>query len=393
MPSTSSETNFITRLPAVRLPKSLTNIAPMTTATFPNAIVPLIINTTAFLLIAATKGSRKTVMPPVTGCTLPAVTVRVRETPPSPIPEVAEARPPTTAETPVIILINPVVIPVPAKPGAHAALIPVPTAAAAPAPVVLLARLPLLPAQAARHRPPVRVLLLVPGVRAPLLQALPVHLPPAAEVRDPPAGAPVFREEALPVPENRLVRAMKNRPEAAKTVPEQHFIPARKKGQHASPAEALPVPGRLPPAQAIKPKNLPARIVREQLTIPARPKPARLKHANIPVSRPVQIGPVRPVPGNVPTARLIPGGTAAIQNPARPKRATLHVVIQLTVMKNAISGMLLWMMDVAEHIKPAGFGSRSKAEVVHNFFIFGDKLNLGYPFASRRCMFFGKLRK
>ena len=241
MPSTSSETNFITRLPAVRLPKSLTNIVPMTTATFPNAIVPLIINTTAFLLIAATKGSRKTVMPPVTSCTLPAVTVHVRETPPSPIPEVAEARPPTTAETPVIILINPVVIPVPAKPGAHAALIPVPTAAAEHAPVVLLARLPLLPAQAARHRPPVRVLLLVPGVRAPLLQALPVHLPPAAEVRDPPAGTPVFREEALPVPENRLVRAMKNRPEVAKTAPEQHSIPARKKGQHASPAEALPV--------------------------------------------------------------------------------------------------------------------------------------------------------
>ena len=182
MPSTSSETNFITRLPAVRLPKSLTNIVPMTTATFPNAIVPLIINTTAFLLIAATKGSRKTVMPPVTSCTLPAVTVHVRETPPSPIPEVAEARPPTTAETPVIILINPVVIPLPMKPGAHAALIPVPTAAAEHAPVVLLARLPLLPAQAARHRPPVRVLLLVPGVRAPLLQALPVHLPPAAAI-------------------------------------------------------------------------------------------------------------------------------------------------------------------------------------------------------------------
>ena len=214
MPSTSSETNFITRLPAVRLPKSLTNIVPMTTATFPNAIVPLIINTTAFLLIAATKGSRKTVMPPVTGCTLPAVTVHVRETPPSPIPEVAEARPPTTAETPVIILINPVVIPVPAKPGAHAGLIPVLTAAAAPvpaatavvrpvlvrpavpvglipvltvaaapAPVVLLARLPLLPAQAARHRPPVRVLL-VPGVRAPLLPEAdhPVHLPPAAAI-------------------------------------------------------------------------------------------------------------------------------------------------------------------------------------------------------------------
>ena len=179
MPSTSSETNFITRLPAVRLPKSLTNIAPMTTATFPNAIVPLIINTTAFLLIAATKGSRKTVMPPVTGCTLPAVTVRVRETPPSPIPEVAEARPPTTAETPVIIPINPVVIPLLMKPGALAALIPVPTAAAEHAPVVLLARLPLLPAQAARHRPPVRVLLLVPGVRAPLLQVHPA-LPPAA---------------------------------------------------------------------------------------------------------------------------------------------------------------------------------------------------------------------
>lgn len=190
MPSTSSETNFITRLPAVRLPKSLTNIAPMTTATFPNAIVPLIINTTAFLLIAATKGSRKTVMPPVTGCTLPAVTVRVRETPPSPIPEVAEARPPTTAETPVIIPINPVVIPLLMKPGAHAALIPVPTVAAEHAPAVLLARLPLLPAQAARHRPPVRVLLLVPGVRAPLLQALPVHLPPAAEVR--PAIIPGF---------------------------------------------------------------------------------------------------------------------------------------------------------------------------------------------------------
>ena len=86
-------------------------------------------------------------------------------------------------------------------------------------------------------------------------------------------------------------------------------IPARKKGQHASPAEALPVPGRLPPAQAIKPKNLPARIVREQLTIPARPKPARLKHANIPVSRPVQIGPVRPVPGNAPTVQPIPAGT------------------------------------------------------------------------------------
>ena len=240
MPSTSSETNFITRLPAVRLPKSLTNIVPMTTATFPNAIVPLIINTTAFLLIAATKGSRKTVMPPVTGCTLPAVTVRVRETPPSPIPEVAEARPPTTAETPVIIPINPVVIPVPAKPGALAALIPVPTAAAEHAPVVLLARLPLLPAQAARHRPPVRVLLLVPGVRAPLLQVLPA-LPPAAEVRDPPAGAPASPAEALPVPENRLVRAMKNRPEVAKTAPEQHSIPARKKGQHVSPAEALPV--------------------------------------------------------------------------------------------------------------------------------------------------------
>ena len=199
MPSTSSETNFITRLPAVRLPKSLTNIAPMTTATFPNAIVPLIINTTAFLLIAATKGSRKTVMPPVTSCTLPAVTVHVRETPPSPIPEVAEARPPTTAETPVIIPINPVVIPLLMKPGALAALIPVPTVAAEPAPVVLLARLPLLPAQAARHRPPVRVLLLVPGVRAPLLQALPVPLPPAAAehlLRDI-FGLPEFLKEII----------------------------------------------------------------------------------------------------------------------------------------------------------------------------------------------------
>ena len=309
MPSTSSETNFITRLPAVRLPKSLTNIVPMTTATFPNAIVPLIINTTAFLLIAATKGSRKTVMPPVTGCTLPAVTVRVRETPPSPIPEVAEARPPTTAATPVIIPINPVVIPVPAKPGALAALIPVPTAAAEHAPVVLLARLPLLPAQAARHRPPVRVLLLVPGVRAPLLQALPVHLPPAAEVRDPPAGAPALPAEALPVPENRLVRAMKNRPEAAKTVPEQHFIPARKKGQHALQAAAALAQGRLRLAEVTKSKNLLVKTVREQLTIPARPKPARLKHANIPVSRPVQIGPVRPVPGNAPTVQPIPAGT------------------------------------------------------------------------------------
>ena len=173
MPSTSSETNFITRLPGVRLPKSLTNIVPMTTATFPNAIVPLIINTTVFRLIAATKGSRKTVMPPVTDCTLPAATARVRETPPSPIPEDAEGRPPTTAAIPVIILINPVVIPIPAKPGAHAGLIPVLTVAAAPAPVVLLARLPLLPAQAARHRPPVRVLLLVRGVRAPLLQVHP----------------------------------------------------------------------------------------------------------------------------------------------------------------------------------------------------------------------------
>lgn len=197
MPSTSSETNFITRLPAVRLPKSLTNIAPMTTATFPNAIVPLIINTTAFLLIAATKGSRKTVMPPVTGCTLPAVTVRVRETPPSPIPEVAEARPPTTAETPVIIPINPVVIPLLMKPGALAALIPVPTAAAEHAPVVLLARLPLLPAQAARHRPPVRVLL-VPGVRAPLLQVHPALPPAAAEhlLRDI-FGLPEFLKEII----------------------------------------------------------------------------------------------------------------------------------------------------------------------------------------------------
>ena len=267
MPSTSSETNFITRLPAVRLPKSLTNIAPMTTATFPNAIVPLIINTTAFLLIAATKGSRKTVMPPVTGCTLPAVTVHVRETPPSPIPEVAEARPPTTAETPVIIPINPVVIPLLMKPGALAALIPVPTVAAEHAPVVLLARLPLLPAQAARHRPPVRVLLLVPGVRAPLLQALPVHLPPAAEVRDPPVGAAVFREEALPVVVQLLVLTDILPP--AWTVTERRVIPVMPPAP-ASPAEALPVPGRLPPAQAIKPKNLPARIVREQLTIPAK---------------------------------------------------------------------------------------------------------------------------
>ena len=97
MPSTSSETNFITRLQVARLSKSLTNIAPMTTATFPNAIVPLIINTTAFLLIAVTKGSRKTVMPPVTGCTLPAVTAHVRETPPSLIPEGAETQPPTAA--------------------------------------------------------------------------------------------------------------------------------------------------------------------------------------------------------------------------------------------------------------------------------------------------------
>ena len=213
MPSTSSETNFITRLPGVRLPKSLTNIAPMTTATFPNVIVPLIINTTAFRLIAATKGSRKTVMPPVTGCTLPAATARVRETPPSPIPEDAEGRPPTTAAIPVITPINPVVIlirtkqvvraglilaamvavvpvpvatavvrPVLVRPAVLVGLIPVLTAAAAPAPVVLLARLPLLPAQAARHRPPVRVLLLVRGVRAPLLQALPVPLPPAAEM-------------------------------------------------------------------------------------------------------------------------------------------------------------------------------------------------------------------
>ena len=239
MPSTSSETNFITRLPAVRLPKSLTNIAPMTTATFPNAIVPLIINTTAFLLIAATKGSRKTVMPPVTGCTLPAVTVRVRETPPSPIPEVAEARPPTTAETPVIILINPVVIPLPMKPGALAALIPVPTAAAEHAPVVLLARLPLLPAQAARHRPPVRVLL-VPGVRAPLLPEAdhPVHLPPAAEVRDPPAGTPVFREEALPargkLPAPTVIQPL------AKTARERRVIPVMPPAP-ASLAEALPV--------------------------------------------------------------------------------------------------------------------------------------------------------
>jgi len=170
-------------------------------------------------------------------------------------------------------------------------------------------------------------------------------------------------------------------------------IPAKTKSAPALPAEALPAPGRLPPAQAIKLRNLPARIVTERLTTPARPKPAPLFPALIRPNKPEPVGLVPPATGLIPTARPIPAGTAAIQNPARPKRATLHVVIQLTVMKNAISGMLLWMMDVAEHIKPAGFGSRSKAEVVHNFFIFGDKLNLGYPFPSRRCMFFGKLRK
>ena len=80
-------------------PKIFDEHCAMTTATFPNAIVPLIINTTAFLLIAVTKGSRKTVMPAVTGCTLPAATVYVRKTPPSLIPESAEAQPPTAAAT------------------------------------------------------------------------------------------------------------------------------------------------------------------------------------------------------------------------------------------------------------------------------------------------------
>ena len=244
MPSTSSETNFITRLPAVRLPKSLTNIAPMTTATFPNAIVPLIINTTAFLLIAATKGSRKTVMPPVTGCTLPAVTVRVRETPPSPIPEVAEARPPTTAETPVIILINPVVIPVPAKPGALVGLIPVLTVAAVPAPVVTIVAPVVSATTPVRllphlHRPP------VVGAEAaeviPATEAVVAVILVAATQETGTQGAVAFRAAAALAPENHLVQAMKNRPEVAKTAPEQHSIPARKKGQHASPAEALPV--------------------------------------------------------------------------------------------------------------------------------------------------------
>ena len=190
-------------------PKIFDEHCAMTTATFPNAIVPLIINTTAFLLIAVTKGSRKTVMPAVTGCTLPAVTAHVRETPPSLIPKGAETQPPTTAATPVIIPISPAAIRLRMKPDAHAGLIPVLTAAAAPAHVVLLVRLPLLPAQAAR------------------LQGL-LH-----------RGAAVF------------------------------------------PVEVHLVQDRLLLAEVIKLKNLPAKIVLERLTIPARtnqPAPTLAPH-------------------------------------------------------------------------------------------------------------------
>jgi len=45
-------------------------------------------------------------------------------------------------------------------------------------------------------------------------------------------------------------------------------IPAKTKSAPALPAEALPAPGKLPPAQAIKLRNLPARIVTERLTTP-----------------------------------------------------------------------------------------------------------------------------
>ena len=176
-PSINPVTSFITRLPVARHLKSLTKIELTMIVTFPNAIVPHIINTTVLLLITATKGLRKTGMPPVTDCILPVVTVLVPAVHPRPTPAAVEAQPEMTVAIPVIILINPVVTPILMKPGALAGLILVPTVAAERVPVVLLARLPLLPAQAARLRPPVRVLLLVQGVRAHLLLRL---LPAAA---------------------------------------------------------------------------------------------------------------------------------------------------------------------------------------------------------------------
>ena len=77
--------------------------------------------------------------------------------------------------------------------------------------------------------------------------------------------------------------------------------------------ETLPAPDRLLLAQAIKPKNLPARIVTERLTTPARPKPAPLFPALIRPNKPEPAGLVPLATGLIPTARPIPAGTALIQ--------------------------------------------------------------------------------
>ena len=125
----------------------------------------------------------------------------------------------------------------------------------------------------------------------------------------------MFRAEALPVPENRLVRAMKNRPEVAKTAPEQHFIPARKKGQHALQAAAALAQGRLRLAEVTKSKNLLVKTVREQpvILVKLKLKLVRPLVAAILLNKPVLVGLALLAPENVPTARLIRVGTALIQ--------------------------------------------------------------------------------
>ena len=250
------------------------------------------------------------VMPPVTGCTLPAVTAHVREAPPSLIPEGAEAQPPTTAATPVIIPMSPAAVPLPMKPDAHAGLIPVLTAAAAPVPVVLLVHLPLLPAQAARLHPPAAVLLLVPGVLVHLL-----HLLRRAALLH------LLRRAALL---QGLLQSLLHllRRAALLQVP-------LLRGAAALPVEVLHAPDRLLLAEVIKRKNLPAKIVRERLTIPARTnQPAPLFPALIRPNKPEPVGLVPPAAEDVPTAQPIPAGTAAIQLrvliPAAKHRADLY---------------------------------------------------------------------
>ena len=274
-PLTLSETNCITKRTVAPLRKSLTNTVLMTTVTSPNATAPKFTNTPVPLPTAETNVSKIKAMPLAMAYTFIAATKPVQAERREPTRAAAEGQPPTTAATPVIILISPVAIPPPTKPVAPVDPIPATMAVADIETVVQPAR---NPNQNRNRRLPASTV--PPRPQAPAVPAR--HLLPEAETLH------------LPPP----VPAVPPRPQAPAAVT---------KKTPAFPAE-VPHVRENPPVPAMKNQPAAAKIAREKRSIPAKPKPVPSKPAAT-QANPAGNTTVRPVPDNAPTVQRIPAGT------------------------------------------------------------------------------------